>query len=178
MLCRGSALLVSRCTSRRLSTATSWKKVWSRTSRGLKGGSLSLSFPPSPASSHCTSPSLVWRTTTRSWHRSPRFVSRMLGSQAGRNGWAILRSTRGDSGVFVRVLLDGTRRGGCEEHRPPSSTVAVMKTMSRWYPAHSRPLSIHFLHSGRWLSHCRLRVSGDRIFQKGCHLSLSLSHSP
>lgn len=126
-----------------------------------------MTFPTSPASSHCTSPSFVWMTTTRSWHRSPRFVSRMECSHAGRNGWAARRSIRGVSGVLVRVLLaEGTRRGGCEEHRPPSSTVAVMKTMSRWYPAQSRPLSMHFLHCGRWLSHCKCQQSpqsGHRV---------------
>jgi hypothetical protein len=54
---------------------------------------------------------------------------------------------------------DLTTRGGCDEHLPWSSTVPMMKTVFLSYPAHSLPLSTHFLQNGRVLSHYLERIS-------------------
>lgn len=65
-------------------------------------------------------------------------------------------------------FLEGRFLGGWDEQRPKSSTVPTMKTVSRLYPAHFRPLSTHFLQEGRWLSHyCRMSTSSG---QTRCHL--------
>lgn len=56
------------------------------------------------------------------------------------------RSGPENAGV-LRDDLPLTARRGCDEHRPCSRGVPMMKTLSRSYPPQSRPLSVHFLRS-------------------------------
>lgn len=99
--------------------------------------------------------SLVCRAAICTTYATPLSDNEIRSSHAGIKGSVGTRRGVPSPTVWtLPVLLDGcTWRGGWDEHRPPSFIVAVMKTISRSYPAHSRPLSMHFRQWGRSLSH-------------------------
>lgn len=149
----------SRCIRHcaRRSKSSSRREGW-RFGGSYGGSETSMNFAGSASSlSRTAACSVVCSAAIWTRYCLPAFERQIKSSQAGCRGstatGASFSSSSSAAFFFAafppRFVVDLTTRGGCDEHRPSSWMVPMMKTVSRSYPAHCRPLSRHFLQYGR-----------------------------